>query len=78
MDNTTNNPIRREPPMLIDELSTEEYYVGTSRNSNNQASSNWKIKRIWKVGNVWLTGYPNGDQGFNYVWDDRYSYVYNI
>lgn len=72
------NPIKRESPVLIDELSAEEFYIGTSRDYSIQSAPKWKIKRIWKVGSVWMTGYPNGDQGFNYVWDDRLSYVYKI
>jgi len=66
-----------DPIMLVDESSATEYYVGTSRNSSNPSAENWRIKRIWKIGNVWKFGFPNGDQSFKFIWDDRYGYTYS-
>jgi hypothetical protein len=66
-----------DPIMVVDESSSTEYYVGVSISSTNQGAANWKIKRIWKIGNVWKFGFPNGDQKFKFVWDDRYGYTYS-
>jgi len=65
-----------KPPMLIDEVSDTEYYIGTSRNTSDQPFNKWRIQRIWKMGSVWNFGYPDGDQSFNYVWSNRYGYTY--
>ena len=76
---TTDYNIRQvniEPYKYIDELSSTEFYIGTSKSSNNASASNWRIKRIWQVGTVWKTGFPNGDQNFSFKWDDRLTYVY--
>ena len=64
------------PSRLIDEVSSTEYYIGTSRSFSDESKANWRIQRIYKVGNVWRFGFPDGDQTFNYVWADRYGYVY--
>ena len=66
------------PVVLIDELSDVEFYIGYSRNFNNQSKPNWQIKRIWKVGTVWHFGFPNGNQDFKWIWDERYGYSYSI
>jgi len=67
----------RDPLMLVDEVSSIEYFVGISKSFADESKSNWRIKRIWKIGNVWKFGFPNGDQQFKYVWDDRYGYTYS-
>jgi hypothetical protein len=66
-----------EPTVLVDEVSTDDFYIGTSRSYRDPASANWRIKRIWKVGNVWKQGFANGDQGFTFIWDLRFGYVYS-
>ena len=71
-----NQQIDFEVPTLIDEMSETEYYVGVSINGGNPYANSWKIKRIMKNGNVWSTTYPSADQGFNFIWSDRYSYNY--
>lgn len=65
-----------EAPMLIDEVSSTEYYVGESNNTKDINKNNWRIKRIWKVGFVWYMGFPNGNQDYDFVWDDRDTYIY--
>ena len=65
-----------KPPMLIDEVSSTEYYIGVSRNSSDVTTPYWRIQKIWKIGSVWNFGYPNSDQGFKYQWSNRYSYTY--
>jgi hypothetical protein len=66
----------QDPIMLVDEMSAVEYFVGTSNNFNDAGKPTWRIRRIWKIGSVWRFGYPDGNQGFKYVWDDRYGYTY--
>lgn len=66
-----------EPVLLIDELSSTEIYIGTSQNTNNLSKANWRIKQIIKVGSVWNIGFPNGDQSYSFVWDDRFGYTYS-
>jgi len=65
-----------EPNILVDELSTTEIYVGTSKSFNDPSKSDWKIKRIVKIGSIWKFQFPDGEQDFNFVWDDRLLYTY--
>lgn len=65
-------------PVLVDEVSSTEYYIGQSINTKQRNESNWRIKRIWKVGTVWNFGFPNGDQDFKYQWDLRDTYTYTM
>jgi len=67
-----------EPVKLIDEVSSTEYYIGESINGNSQSKPTWKIKRVWKVSTVWHFGFPNGEQGYNFIWDNRFEYSYHI
>lgn len=69
--------IKIEPTMLVDEYSNFEYYIGTSKSFKDQSKPNWKIKKIWKTDSVWYSGYPNGNQDFSFVWNDRYGYAYS-
>jgi hypothetical protein len=71
------NEYNFEPSMIIDEVSTEEYYIGTTNNSKREFASNWKIKKAWKIGTLWHFGFPNGDQAYKYVWNDRFDYHYD-
>jgi hypothetical protein len=72
----------RNPVMLVDEVSTIEYFIGTSWNRADQSKPTWRIQRIWKVGNVWHFGFPRhveigtGNQDFVWIWDSRYGYTY--
>lgn len=66
-----------DPVMLVDEISSTEYYVGHSRNTKDQTKTNWRIKKIWKDGTTWRFEFPYGDQRFKFVWDDRLSYTYS-
>lgn len=68
----------KDPVMLIDELSATEYYIGMSNNFKDPGAAHWRIRRIWKIGSVWHFGYPDGNQDFKYVWDDRLSYTYTM
>jgi hypothetical protein len=66
-----------EPSTLIDEASSEEFYIGTSQSSRNTSKAIWRIKKIWKDGTIWKVEFPNGDQSFKFVWDDRSGYTYS-
>ena len=76
-DNFNPQSISIEPVVLVDEVSSEEFFIGTSRSFKDPAKANWRVKRVWKVGSVWKTGFPNGDQGFTFSWDLRFDYIYS-
>ena len=67
---------QNEAITIVDEISSTEYYIGISVNSDNGSKPYWRIKKIYKVSTVWKTAYPNGDQSYQYIWDDRLSYTY--
>ena len=66
-----------EAPLLVDEVSSTEFYIGESDNTHNIFEGNWRIKRIWKVGNVWNFGFPDGNQDYIWEWDKRDTYTYS-
>ena len=72
----------KDAVMLVDELTSTEYYIGISWNRADQSKPTWRIKRIWKVGTVWHFGFPqpdpkhDGNQEVKWVGDERYSYTY--
>lgn len=66
-----------EPIKLIDEVSETEIYTGISKQGNKKDKAVWQIKKMLKTGTVWNTSlFPNGNQGFDFVWDDRATYTY--
>lgn len=65
-----------DPVMLVDEVSSIEYYIGVSRSYSDPTKLNWRIKKIWKDGSVWNFGFPSGDQKFEYAWSERLNYNY--
>lgn len=75
--NINNQGISVESPIIIDEISDTEIYIGTSINDSNTGRPVWRIKQIIQIGTVWKFGYPSGDQSFSYVWNDRFTYTYN-
>jgi len=60
-----------EPFSLIDEKSSELFYIGISKDGRNTSAANWRIKKIWKDGTIWRVQFPDGDQSYSYVWDSR-------
>jgi hypothetical protein len=62
--------------MLVDELSSIEYYIGVSHNFINESALNWRIKKIWKDGGVWRFEFPDGNQSLKYAWTERLNYDY--
>jgi len=75
-DNYNSQPHNIEPIKLIDEISTTEFYIGTSKNEGNTGKAIWQIKKIWKIGNVWNFGFPNAEQGFKFIWNNRNNGTY--
>jgi hypothetical protein len=67
-----------DPVMLVDEVSATVFYIGMSKNTSDIYAPHWRIKKIWKDGSVWHFGFPDGHQGFDFVWDDRTLYVYEM
>jgi len=68
---------RLEAPLLVDEVSKTEYYIGESDNTRHQGHNNWRIKRIWQVANVWNFGFPDGNQDYVFNWELRDTYTYH-
>jgi len=66
-----------ERPMLVDEVSDTEFYIGYSQNTPIKNTNNWRIKRIWQVSSVWNFGFPEGNQNFEFNWDLRDTYTYS-
>lgn len=65
-----------EPSMYVDENADGFTYIGTSKSFKDSSKPLWKIKRIGRYGNTWDFSYPNGNQGFDFVWDLRQTYDY--
>jgi hypothetical protein len=66
-----------DPILLVDELSSTEFYVGRSINSNDTSKANWRIERIQKIGSTWKFEFPDGNQSYDFIWDNRFTYSYN-
>lgn len=66
-----------ETPFLVDEVSSTEFYIGYSNNSSNRSAAHWRIKRIIQISSVWNFEFPDGNQNFVFVWDDRDTYDYH-
>jgi hypothetical protein len=67
-----------DPVMLVDEISATEFYIGISKNRSSMNTPHWRIKKIWKDGSVWHFGFPDGDQNFDFIWNDRLLYIYEM
>lgn len=54
-------------------------YVGSTKPGNIKSASKWKIQKITYDANDNPTDiqWPNGDNSFSYVWDDRATYTYS-
>lgn len=65
-----------EPYEFIDNVSSTTKYIGTSMSYGDGSKPVWRIKKVWVVGNVQYMGFPNGDQSYGFVWNDRALYNY--
>ena len=66
-----------QPIQLVHEYSTTDFFIGVSTNGNDTSKATWQIKKITKVGDVWFTTqFPNGNQLFIFIWDNRLLYTY--
>ena len=74
-DNVQRHPTK--PIMLVHEVSSTEYYVGTSRRFSKEDDPHWRIQRILQSGGVWSFEYPDGKQSFTFVWSSRFGYSYS-
>jgi hypothetical protein len=76
--NINDNPQFYSPDVsiLIDEVSSTEYYIGTSNGFKDGSVASWSIKKIWQDGTVWKTQFPDGDQSFKFIWNGRSGYTY--
>lgn len=77
-DNSHNNDViyNPEPYILIDGLTGTTRYTGTSLSSGDLTKPIWRIKKVWMVGNVQYMGFPDGNQSYVFIWNDRASYIY--
>lgn len=66
----------REPFTLIDEKSETEFFIGVSVEFKDKSKPMWRIKRIWKTGNIWNFGFPDGNQDYKFIWNNRETYNY--
>ncbi len=59
---------KSEPIVLVDEVSTNEIYIGVSINGKKTDKPIWQIKRVVKNGNIWdVSQYPDGNQNFIFI-----------
>lgn len=73
-DNVQRHPTK--PIMLVHEVSSTEYYVGTSRRFSKEDDPHWRIQRILQSSGVWRFEYPDGKQSFTFEWSSRFGYTY--
>ena len=80
MKNIDNNNLywaNRQNIKLIDEVSETEIYIGISKQGNSTDKPIWQINKMLKSGTVWNTSlFPNADQNFSFIWDNRTTYTY--
>lgn len=65
-----------ESIFLADQIAPDLIYLGTSKNGRETGKSNWRIKKVWLDGTIWRSEFPNGDQSYAFVWDNRAGYTY--
>lgn len=75
-DDYNAQPSNIIPTVLVDEASSIEIYVGISKSFKDTNKPLWQIKKIWQDGTVWKMEFPNGDQGFKFIWNNRNNGTY--
>jgi hypothetical protein len=76
-DDYNSQPFNLVATTLIDTPSSTEIYIGTSKSFKDTSKPLWQIKKIWQDSTVWKTEFPNGDQGFKFIWEIRGTYTYS-
>lgn len=71
-----NNSIKYVPFKLIDEISSTEIYIGENDINRDPTKPNWRITKIFKSGTTWYIVFPDGQQTYEYIWNDRLGYTY--
>jgi hypothetical protein len=64
-----------EPYVFTDTIGGVKY-IGTSASFSDVTAPNWRIKKEWACTTVCYMGFPDGDQGFKFIWNCRCSYTY--
>lgn len=54
-------------------------YIGKTKPGNAKSASKWQIQKLTYDGNGMVSDvqFPNGNNSFQFVWDDRASYTYS-
>jgi hypothetical protein len=63
-------------PILIDEVSSTETYIGTANQGIEETASDWQIMKMTVVGTVTDFKVPAGVKPKHGVWADRTTYTY--
>jgi len=65
-----------EPYVLISGLTGTTRYTGISINNGDATKPTWRIKKEWQIGNAQYMGFPNGDQSYIFIWNNKGTYNY--
>jgi len=61
----------------LDQVSDILVYKAYALTGSLTSESTWSIAKYAKSGDVWTTTYPNADDTYSYIWNDRLSYLYS-
>lgn len=70
-------PVNKESYVLTDVVDSDEIYVGTSQRGYKPDVECWRIKKLWKEDTIWYMGFPDANQSFAFIWDERKQYNYS-
>ena len=65
------------PKPWVDQASATVTYIGYAPLGIQSDKVGWRIERVEVVGTETRTTYAEGSMEFNYIWDNRTSYVYS-
>lgn len=65
------------PKPIIDASGGDVIYRGYAPIGTGQGEAGWRIERETTADGITITEYPQGDMSYNFVWDDRKTYVYS-
>jgi hypothetical protein len=64
--------------LLLEYSGAVPIYIGYAAAGTDPDSASWRIKRLsYVANNLTAIEYPEGDDSFSYIWDDRVSYDYS-